>query len=312
MHNKLNALALGIGILLVASTIHFDALSFVNSVPVTGANQLASVSVVNSDLPQPTRDISVETFDDNAPELQVLLAPTPSDVSLTEQGVPEMVMPEVEQKEKLEAEKPTKEVQLCPAANTLGLDAFFFPMSKTFSIDDAYVPDQLVQVPTQYVKNKGLVCVTENTLGALTVMFDDAKEEGYTLYVTSGFRSYETQDSLFAYYTDVLGVADAERRSAHPGHSEHQLGTAMDITGGTSGSTSHSFGDTPEGQWASEHAVEYGFVLSYPEGKESVTGYMYEPWHFRYVGQDAAEDVEEQDVTLLEYLRELYDALMKS
>lgn len=308
MHNKLNALALGIGILLVASTIHFDALSFVNDVPVIGENQLASASAFNDDISKLSRDVSVETFDDNAPELQVLLAPTPATVPLTEQGVPEMPVPDVEQKEILEIEEPKKETTLCPAANTLGLDAFFFPMSKTFSIDEAYVPDQLLQVPKQYVKNGGLVCVTSQTLDALTVMFDDAKEKGYTLYVTSGFRSYETQDSLFAYYTDVLGVADAERRSAHPGHSEHQLGTAMDITGGTSGSTSHSFGDTPEGQWASEHAIDYGFVLSYPHGKEDVTGYMYEPWHFRYVGQDAAEEVEEDGTTLGEYLLALYNS----
>ncbi len=309
MHNKLNALALAIGILLVASTIHFDALSFMNAVPVTNENQLASVAVTNTDI---ARDVSVETFDDNAPELQVLLAPTAGTTVDTDSVAPEMLVPVVEEKKIIVTEEKKKPAQLCPQENTLGLDAFLFPMSKTFSIDEAYVPDQLVQVPSTYVKNKGFVCVTEEALGALTMMFDEAKVEGHTLYVTSGFRSYETQDSLFAYYTDVLGVADAERRSAHPGHSEHQLGTAMDITGGTSSSTSHSFGDTPEGAWVAENAVDYGFVLSYPEGKESITGYMYEPWHFRYVGQDAAEDVEEQGVTLLEYLRELYDALMKS
>jgi|GEM_PF-2021741 LAS superfamily LD-carboxypeptidase LdcB len=309
MHNKLNALALTIGILLVASTVHFDALSFVNSVPVADENQLASVIVTNTDI---VRDISVETFDDNAPELQALLAPTAGTTATTSEVASEMPVPVVEEKKIIVPEEKKKPVQLCPQENTLGLDAFLFPMSKTFSVDEAYVPDQLVQVPSTYVKNKGFVCVTEEALGALTLMFDDAKEEGYTLYVTSGFRTYETQESLFEYYTDVLGLADAERRSAHPGHSEHQLGTAMDITGGTSGSTSHSFGDTPEGVWAAENAVDYGFVLSYPHGKEHITGYMYEPWHFRYVGQDAAEDVAEQDVTLLEYLRALYDELMKS
>lgn len=298
--------AIGFGV--VIASVHFDALSFMNAVPVTGENQLASVSVVSGDIPQPARDISVETFDDNAPELQVLLAPTPTNISLTEQEVPEMAMPKVEEKEELVVEKTKKPAAVCPKENTLGLDAFFYPMSKAFSIDDAYVPEDLVQVPTNYVKNQGLVCVTQNTLGALTMMFDEAKDEGYTLYVTSGFRTSETQESLFEYYSDVLGVADAERRSAHPGHSEHQLGTAMDITGGTSGSTSHSFGETPEGIWASEHAVEYGFVLSYPEGKESTTGYMYEPWHFRYVGQDAAEEVEEDETTLGEYLLALYNS----
>lgn len=305
MHNKLNALALTIGILLVASTIHFDALSFMNSVPVTDENQLASVAVTNTDI---ARDVSVETFDDNAPELQVLLAPTVDTTVDNDDVASELPAPIVEEKKIIVPEEKEKPTQLCPEENTLGLDAFFFPMSKTFSIDEEYVPDQLYQVPKKYVKNSGFVCVTSQTLGALTMMFDDAKEVGHTLYVTSGFRSYETQDSLFAYYTDVLGVADAERRSAHPGHSEHQLGTAMDITGGASDSTSHSFGETPEGAWAEEHAVEYGFVLSYPEGKESTTGYMYEPWHFRYVGQDAAEEVEEDETTLGEYLLALYNS----
>ena len=195
----------------------------------------------------------------------------------------------------------------CPKANTLSLDAFLYPMSKTFSINEMYIPETLVRVPTAYVKNDAFICVTTDTLASLTDMFDDAQKEDYTLYVTSGFRSGATQQSLFDYYTSVMGLMEAERRSAYPGHSEHQLGTTVDVTGGTTPATSQTFGTTPEGMWIKEHAREYGFVLSYQEGKEEVTGYMYEPWHLRYVGEEVAEEVADEELTLGEYLFELYE-----
>ena len=124
-----------------------------------------------------------------------------------------------------------------------------------------------------------------------------AAEEGLDLYVSSGFRSYELQASLYQRYCDSDGQEAADTYSARPGHSEHQTGLAIDLNTITS-----DFAYTAEGQWVNEHCWEYGFILRYPADKVAVTGYMYEPWHIRYLGKDVAKDVYESGLCLEEYL----------
>ncbi len=122
-------------------------------------------------------------------------------------------------------------------------------------------------------------------------MVTAAAAEGITLRLLSGYRSCPAQAVIFARFVATLGLHEAERISARPGHSEHQLGLAADITGpGVGWRLSKAFGDTPEGRWLAAHAPEYGFVLSYPAGnaEERITGYAYEPWHFRFIGQGHA------------------------
>ena len=98
-------------------------------------------------------------------------------------------------------------------------------------------------------------------------------------------------------------MEQALRQSARPGHSEHQMGTTMDITSPSVGNDLVSaFGDTPEGKWLAANAHTFGFVMSYPPGKEATTGYIYEPWHFRYVGKAEAAAVRASGLTLHEYL----------
>ena len=100
-----------------------------------------------------------------------------------------------------------------------------------------------------------------------------------------------------------IGEEEAARVSAKPGHSEHQLGTTIDFTTPrVDYDLVESFGATPEGQWLAQNAGRFGFVMSYPQDKEQVTGYAYEPWHFRYVGVDVAAAVAESRLTLYEYL----------
>ena len=138
---------------------------------------------------------------------------------------------------------------------------------------------------------------------ATVAMFIAARAEGLEPVVASAFRSFEEQEATFSYWVATVGEAEAERMSARPGHSEHQLGTTVDLTTPALGmQLVVEFAATPEGAWLREHAPEFGFVLSYPEGTESVTGYTYEPWHFRYVGAGVARDIRALGLTAFEYL----------
>src|SRR5699024_623564 len=105
----------------------------------------------------------------------------------------------------------------------------------------------------------------------------DAAKAGHSIPLVSGYRSYSYQAQLYDSYVARDGQAAADRYSARPGHSEHQSGLAMDV-----GAIDNNYGQTPAGQWLNAHCAEYGFILRYPQGKESITGYMYEPWHIRY------------------------------
>ena len=110
----------------------------------------------------------------------------------------------------------------------------------------------------------------------------------------SGYRSYNTQKGLYNYYVNRDGREAADRYSARPGHSEHSTGLAMDVSGidGKCAATD-CFGETPEAAWLAENVYDYGFIIRYPEGKEHITGYKYEPWHLRYVGVDIAREIRE-------------------
>ncbi len=132
---------------------------------------------------------------------------------------------------------------------------------------------------------------------AFNKMQSVAYDEGHVLYNSSGYRSYELQESLYNRYCNNDGKAAADRYSARPGHSEHQTGLAIDLN-----EISSSFANTSAGKWVASHCHEYGFIIRYPEGKEGITGYMYEPWHIRYIGVDMATAVYNSGLTLEEYL----------
>lgn len=132
---------------------------------------------------------------------------------------------------------------------------------------------------------------------ALDEMFKAASRDGISLWIASGFRSYERQQTLYNNYVAADGKAEADRYSARPGHSEHQTGLAFDLN-----SLDVSFGQTPEGVWLKNNCYKYGFIIRYPQEKEAVTGYMYEPWHVRYLGKDIAAAVYNSGKCLEEYL----------
>ena len=123
-------------------------------------------------------------------------------------------------------------------------------------------------------------------------MLAAAKQQGFDLVAFSGYRSFEYQTTLYDNYVKRDGQAAADRYSARPGYSEHQTGLAFDI--GERGKEvwlTEEFGETPAGQWLFTHAQEYGFILRFPQNKEEITGYMYESWHYRYVGKEVAKEI---------------------
>lgn len=132
---------------------------------------------------------------------------------------------------------------------------------------------------------------------AFDTMRAAAKEEGLTLKIVSGYRSYQKQDKVYHNYAARDGAALADRYSARAGSSEHQTGYAMDIN-----SVRQSFAETKEGKWLAAHCAEYGFILRYPKDKEAETGFMYEPWHVRYLGVELAQKITESGLCLEEYL----------
>lgn len=159
-------------------------------------------------------------------------------------------------------------------------------------INGILIANKTYSLPADY--NPG---VDPEAKAALAEMIKEAKKDGIILTQISGFRSYSTQQTLYNNYVTRDGKAAADRYSARPGHSEHQTGLAFDLN-----SLEQSFGETKEGKWLAENCWKYGFIIRYPHDKEEVTGYMYEPWHVRYLGKDVAKDVYDSGLCLEEYL----------
>ncbi|UVI28569.1 M15 family metallopeptidase [Paenibacillus spongiae] len=176
-------------------------------------------------------------------------------------------------------------------------------VNKRYELAEDYAPTDLVdvEVPT-VLRNPEVNQLREEAAEALKLMFGKAGEAGYKLYARSGYRSYKTQEALFDRYAAREGETAASRFSARAGQSEHQTGLAMDITSDSVDlQLSENFGETPEGRWVSGNAHNFGFIIRYPKDKEEITGYMYEPWHLRYLGADMAAKVYESGLTLEEY-----------
>ncbi len=159
-------------------------------------------------------------------------------------------------------------------------------------IDGILVVNKTYALPSWF--GNGL---TPETSAAFEAMRAEAASQGLNLYISSGFRSYASQTSIYNRFVANEGVAGADAHSARPGHSEHQSGMAIDLN-----TISEEFGSTPEGKWVAENAHRFGFIVRYPQGKQAITGYVWEPWHLRYLGVDKATAVYNSGLTLEEYL----------
>ena len=178
-------------------------------------------------------------------------------------------------------------------------------VNRKYNLAPDYEPADLVKVTVPFAqRSEEVKYMRKDANDALTEMFQAAKDEaGYVLYGASGYRSYNIQKSLFSGNVQRKGsIAEANKVSALPGQSEHQLGLAMDITSESMNfSLTDDFYNTPEGKWVTENCYRFGFIIRYPADKTEITGYMYEPWHCRYVGTELAKELYETGLTLEEY-----------
>lgn len=183
--------------------------------------------------------------------------------------------------------------------NTLSL------VNKVFGLPENYIPNDLVRPNVLFSFGEAKLeksLMREEAAAALEKMFAGARNDGIELAAVSGYRSYGRQDTIFNAEVEKVGKEKALEAVAMPGSSEHQTGLTMDISSKTNNfNLDEQFGKTKEGVWLAHNAHEYGFILRYPKGKEGITGYMYEPWHFRYVGIKAATEIYKNKWTLEEY-----------
>ena len=154
-------------------------------------------------------------------------------------------------------------------------------VNKSYPLPKGYVPKNTYNDATgkRYCSD----CIDKDAYSEYKQMKADATALGLNIWIQSGYRSYELQETLYNNYVNRDGKLAADTYSARPGYSEHQTGLAFDLN-----SISDDFQYTNEGKWVSENAWKYGFILRYPKSKESITGYKYECWHLRYVGKDLA------------------------
>lgn len=172
-------------------------------------------------------------------------------------------------------------------------------VNKNHSLPADYVPSDLVELSLASTRTTQMRSEAAVALGNL---FAAARNSGLTLYCCSGYRSYDTQASLYQWNVDTYGTAGAELVSARPGMSEHQLGLAMDVTSMSVGfDLVESFAGTPEGLFVKNNAHKYGFIIRYPQGQTGITGYAYEPWHLRYVGTEVATTIYNSGLTMEEF-----------
>ena len=160
-----------------------------------------------------------------------------------------------------------------------------------------YEPDDIVDIKNWYAYGENQI--REEVYDKFIDMFNAAKKEGLTLIITSGYRDEQEQTETYEDLKYSHSTEEADRTVARPGFSEHQTGLCLDIV--TYDVDGDEFEQTAEFKWMSDNAYKYGFILRYPKGKEMITGYDYESWHYRYVGEKAAKEIKDLDITFDEY-----------
>ncbi|MFA9556574.1 M15 family metallopeptidase [Evansella sp. AB-rgal1] len=181
--------------------------------------------------------------------------------------------------------------------------SFLLIVNKERKLPDGFIPPDLTvpNVRFSFSGNDEKRYLRKEAAEALEFLFSAAEKDGVHLYAVSGYRSFNRQTTLFNHYVSTMGRSEAERVSARPGTSEHQTGLAMDVSSKAMNfRLDQSFGNTIEGKWLKDNAYKHGYIIRYPQGKEPITGYTYEPWHLRYVGITAASYIQQFDLTLEE------------
>lgn len=177
---------------------------------------------------------------------------------------------------------------LCPKQTTPYPDLLLRKVNKHFPLPKGYIPPSLENISTK-VRTTSTTCLRSDIAPHLIRMFNSAQRDGVYFAVTSGYRKPTIQRYLYNFWLKILGPSALDA-IARPGNSEHQLGTAVDLTDASIkyAGVDYKFALSSGGKWLKQNAHKYGFTMSYPKGKRSITGYEYEPWHWRYVGVEIA------------------------
>ena len=179
-------------------------------------------------------------------------------------------------------------------------------VNKEYSLPVGYRADDLVKpdVTFSFSGEHEKQLMRKEAAEALEKMFLAASQEGVEIAAVSGFRSYDRQVQIYNAEIAASGIEHAQQAVAEPGKSEHQTGLTMDVSSAENNyQLNQEFGNTAAGKWLKEHSAEYGFIIRYPKDGEKITGYMYEPWHIRYVGKTFATDIKNRNLTLEEYIQ---------
>jgi LAS superfamily LD-carboxypeptidase LdcB len=199
---------------------------------------------------------------------------------------------------------------LCPSPEKDYPDFLLYPVSKNNPLPLDYIPPDLINITNQ-VSTLGVICLRKEAAESLLEMINDAKKEGLNILVVSGFRRPEIQKFLYYSYIKFYGKKALDV-IAKAGHSEHQLGTVVDLDSGSYPSLlTTNFEKTPEGKWLKENSWKYGFVMSYPKDSKKITGYDYEPWHFRYIGKEHAANLINLNLIPIQYLEQKFREYQK-
>ena len=178
-------------------------------------------------------------------------------------------------------------------------------VNRHFKLPEDFSPGDLsvINAINTYGLPNMWITMRQSAARALEDLLAAAELDGHTIIIISGYRSYQTQAGIHNNAIMSSGEEEARRFSARPGHSEHQLGLAVDLsTFGLGGHLSSTFSSTPEGAWVADNAHNFGFIVRYPQDRESDTGFIYEPWHLRYVGVEIATAMFGSGLVLEEFL----------
>lgn len=185
--------------------------------------------------------------------------------------------------------------------NSITSNNYTLLVNKQYMLGKDYVPKNLEKLNIDFLSDTSEESkyMVKKAADALEDLVETAKEENITLIGSSAYRSYKSQERVLNQETNSKGTVYANKYVAKPGQSEHQSGLAIDVT-----NKARCFDKTSvEAQWLAKNAYRFGFILRYPEGKENITGYNYEPWHIRYVGKSVAKNIYKGNITLEEYLK---------
>jgi D-alanyl-D-alanine carboxypeptidase len=177
-------------------------------------------------------------------------------------------------------------------------------VNKGRALPSSYTPVDLVapNVPLRLPGSDPEMQIRAVAAADLQEMFNNAKKQGLNLMLSSGYRSYVLQQSVYGSNVNSEGQQGADSSSAKPGHSEHQTGLAVDVEPSSREcEVEPCFANTTEGKWLAANSFKYGFIIRYQKNQEKLTGYEYEPWHVRYVGKDLAEQIHDSNKTLEQF-----------